>query len=213
VNESAELKEWLDRFAEFYKTLPENSHVVLFLVDKGISQKSPLDDTTFGVDREFGGEQRHKKILEEHFTKLRPRLESAWRSAHTADAVNHPTSCIASSLYAANKYLESYSHAKVQYRFFLVLVSDMMESCDEWGRPINLEKGTAELDHLRQVSLNLSELNRAIVVQVPNHFLVTPIESEAISAFWHSFFERASVKPQTLIYSSNFPMDLDFGGD
>ena len=211
LSETASLKEWLDGLAEFYMTLPENSRIVVFLVDKGISQKSPLEDMTFGVNPEFQGEERHKKQLADHFAELRPRLEAAWKSAHAAEAIKKPTSCIASSLYASNKYLASYAHAKTKYRFFLVLVSDMMESCDEWGKPINIEKGTAELDHLRQVTVDLSQVSRAVVVQVPNHFLVTPVESESISAFWHSFFEKAGVKPEALIYSSSFPMDLDFG--
>ncbi len=211
-NEVPALKELLDRLAEFYVTIPENSHVAVFLVDKGISQKPPLEDITFGVDQEFGGEERHGKELKEQFLKLRPRLEAAWNVAHNADAVKLPTSCIASSLYAANQYLERYAHDGERYRFFLVLVSDMMESCDEWSKPINLERGTGELDSLRQISMiDLSKLTRAVVVQVPNNFLVTPMESEALNASWHSVFERSGVKSEAIAYSSSFPIDFEFG--
>jgi hypothetical protein len=211
-NEESGLKDILDELSKFYMAMPENSQVAVFLVNKGISQKPPLESETFGVDRSFDGSKHHKEELKVSFSKLRSLLTDAWRSAHYDDAVKRPTSCIASSIYAADQYFEAYIHDDKKYRFFLVLVSDMMESCDEWPVRINLEKGTSELDNLRQVSMiELSKVAKTIVVQVPNHFLVTPIESKALSTSWHSVFERAGVKPRDLIYSTNFPSEFDFG--
>ena len=206
--EAAELSAWLDRLGRFYLAIPEDSSVALFLVGKGVAQKPPVVEQYFGVDTEFEGEKRHVQDLKSGWATIRSQLEASWKRAHQEGQVKLPSSCIISSLYAAKNYIARYSNAKSRYRFFLVVVSDMIESCDEWGRMVSVERGTAELDHLRGISVDLSAMDEVTVVQVPNHYLVTPVENDAINVFWRSFFERSKVKPQALTYSTSFPDDF-----
>lgn len=204
--EGEELKKWMEGLSNYLKRkLPQRSQVIVFVVGEGMVK--PPEVKYFEPRVEHGGEKKHKADVELYLQELTGRLEGAWRKAHEEAQVKIPASCIVSSLAAVERSLGVFPKSS---EVSLVLLSDMVESCDDWGGLISFERGAAEIEKLKRVKtgVTLSRLSRVTVVQLPSRFAMTPEEVRMIESFWKSFFvEKAKVPEDRLSYLPSFPVE------
>jgi len=207
--EHEKLKEWLGSLrAYFHKRITQKSRVAVFIVGRGMVQATP-ETREFKPKVKHGEEKKHQADVESYLQELTERLEQAWKDAHEEEQVKIPTSCIVSSLEAVENYLEGFE-GKGDYEFSLVLMSDMVESCDDGGNLVSFERGPAEIEKLQQVEADylLSFLSKALVVQLPSRIGMARRENKMIESSWRAFLvEKAKVPENKLSYLRNFPVE------
>lgn len=203
----------LDELKRLFSNLPENSRVVVRLIQRQATYATPLAESHFSFDPSFAGAETHRRRLEREFNEVvRPRLERAWEDAHAPEGVTTLSSCLVTALFVVGRELEAHSCSDQGVRCHLVVVSDMMEACNEWGRAVNLEKGPQGLDALRTLlpEIDLAALCSITVVQLGNPRVVLPREQAAIEDFWKGFLGKCSGGDGGLRYLARFPPDFDF---
>lgn len=203
-----ELNRWLDRFEDFYrKIIPQDSRVAIFVIGEAMAQAT-AEEKVFEFDPGINGGKQHAQALESHSKEVRQFLTSAWEIAHGEEQVRKPTSCILSSLLAVQRYLDRFSQAEGEFEFSLVILSDMIESCTDWGGLISLERGIAGLGRLGEVQseIDLARLSSVVVIQLPSRFGTTPLENQQIHSFWQSLLQEKGIPKERLFYLTDFPV-------
>lgn len=199
---------WMDKLKTYLQSIPQKATVAVFVMGEGMAQAIP-EEQYFAPNVEYGGEKKHGQAVEAYFQELTRKLEGAWETAHTDERIKVPTSCIVSSLVGVEKYLKRFPAEADNYEISLVLLSDMVESCGDWGTLISFERGLAEIEKMGTVEagVDLSRLANVIVIQLPSRFGMTPAENQRIGSFWESYLvEQANVPKDKLSYLSDFPV-------
>lgn len=208
-NEQETLKDWLTKLRLYLqKRITQKSTVSVFIVGQDMLQATS-EVREFEPRVEHGGEKKHRADVESYLQELTERLEKAWKEAHGEKQVKIPASCIVSSLDAVESYLEGFERVE-DYEVSLVLLSDMVESCDDGGSLISFERGKAEIEKLKQVEADysLSFLSRVIVVQLPSRIGRARTENKMIESSWEAFLvEKGHVPEERLSYLRNFPVE------
>lgn len=208
-SEGEKLKAWMDRLSGYLeKRVPQRSRVAVFTVGRDMLQATP-EVREFEPKVQYGGEKEHRAEVEAYLQGLVGSLEKAWATAHGEEWVKVPSSCILSSLDAVENYLKGFERPN-DYEFSLVLLSDMVESCDDGASLISFDRGAAEIDKLKQVEtdLSLSQLSRVIVVQLPSRVGRERSENRMIESSWKAFFVgKAGVPEDKLSYLRDFPVE------
>jgi hypothetical protein len=209
LGEREKLKDWLEKLQTYFeKRISQKSRVAVFIIANGMVQATP-EVKEFEPRVEHGGEKKHRAEVEAYLRGLTASLEAAWETAHKEEQVKISTSCIVSSLDAVESYLDGFSGEK-DYEFSLVLLSDMVESCDDGEGLISFERGSAEIDKLKQIEPDfaLSRLSRVVVVQLPSRVGMARAENKRIESFWKAFLvEKAHVPENRLSYLRDFPAE------
>lgn len=209
ADDIAGLSETLDEMRRLFLAVPENARVVVRLVRPGTLQSPPLFERYFQFETSFAGEETHASGVREAFDgELRPLLQAAWTDAHKPQAVTRLSSCLLTALFVVGREQSTYSCLSPQVHCHLLLISDMLEACQEWGEPINLERGPAELSRLENLEMekvDLSHLCSATVVQVPSPRVTMPGEVASIERFWGQRLVEFGLEESRLLYSLRFP--------
>lgn len=201
----------MNELRNFYVKIPENTWVSVLIVEPGMIHKSPIYDRFFEFRREFGGGNLHQNALEKSFDELWPKLRERWNTEQESQKSPKPTSCIFSALHAVQRHINAYSSSKGHYDFYLLVISDMLESCSEWGSLINFERSVGELQKVDTekitVNIDLSKIKKAIFIQVPHRKIVTPLENTQLEDFWKKFLSKVKIRSDNLYYGSRFPIN------
>ncbi|WP_029898041.1 hypothetical protein [Desulfohalovibrio reitneri] len=203
----------VERFEKFFLGLPERSRVVVWTVDQALCNARPACRAELGFDRSIGGAEQHRDKLSSLFAELEPDLMSAWDTQHSREKWTDPVSCLITSLHEAANRLHS-GDVPPGRSNTLVVVSDMLEACDEWGaedRTVNLERGLerarARLDwgEIDAYMAKLDVFDKIIIMRVPSHRVTDPGELARLKDFWERVLANAGADLNSVVYRTSFP--------
>lgn len=208
----------LNRLRSFLLTIPPGTRLLILSISLGVTQASYIYDKTFEPQRGVDYTSDHIAAVD---TELRTRilrlLNDEWEAAHQAPRVTQRTSCLLSALTKIDRRVEHWAKKK-DFRFYAVILSDMLESCDEWGAAIDLEPGRPRLDSAdlarikSQLRLTLSSFHRVAIVQVKHRNYTTPNDVGDLERFWRALLQQFGLKQELLYYEIDFP-DTSFWRD
>lgn len=214
LDDYQKLEATLDETQRLFLGLPENTRVVVRLIEPRALQSAPTAELLFRFDPGFGGQRIHVDHLERDYEAVvRPRLLQAWKETHESGRITELSSCVISTLFLVGRELGTYSCNSAAVSCYMVVISDMLEACNEWGAPINLERGPAELTELSELDISeidLSPLCSAIVVQVGSPRVTMPREIASIEDFWHKFLMDRGIRSERIVYGLRFPPEVHF---
>ncbi len=194
----------LDEFKNFYSLIPENTLVCSWIIKRKMFNESPTYRKEFFKDISYHGHKKHIDSLNKSSDFLIGIFKKFWEYSHTDSEINKPTSCLITSFYTAGKYLK-HRYLSDKYRCYLLLISDMLEACNEWEKTINFEKNLEEFHNLNP-PIDLSTLVKVIFIKVSNSLINTPLKDYQLENIWRNLLHnQLKVKKESFICMSDFP--------
>jgi hypothetical protein len=178
----------VDVIANLMGRIGENSQVIVWTVTTGAIADSHHDDLWVQFDPK-------KRLLDlSEVATFRQQLAATfkqrWDALH-GDAVHGriPRSCILTSLYQASRSLEDRQDTEA-FDTDLVIASDLLEACGDWGPPVNLERGLLAAKTLvpphGKTGISLAGVKRVWAVRANSPVVDTPLEAEHLRGLWTS---------------------------
>src|SRR3954467_2363661 len=126
-----ELRAALGHFLENPESIAEGTEIDVWIVGLGsLASSGPDLRKEFAFDGGALASAHPNKVKDWIKNGLSPMLEKSWRTAHATAAGSSARSCILTSLYRAATY---FGERHVQKSTILLVLSDFLEVCDEWG--------------------------------------------------------------------------------
>ena len=183
-------------------TLPTRTTLGMYMVGENNLQASSQFQGSLRPSGQGGGaaRKRHAKQLADSVTRL---AEVTWRQAHVGP--ERPASCILSAIRRARSTLAPQSSAASDSaRVSLVIISDMMEACDDFGR-INFERTLPEKLGALPDSVDLSAVEAVYVVKVPHSSVSDVVRDARINAVWTDLLTRWGVESSKIHIDTKMP--------
>ena len=181
--------------------ITENTVVAVWLLKQNMTvTPGPAIEMTFELDRRELDDGNHRRRVESWIKgSVKPVYLDAWTAAHADQKT--PATCIVTALYA----VVHHAAAKQARGRSILLVSDLVEVCSDWkGRPpINferqLEEGTltSEVSPLTPTaasSIDLSSLERVVILDTGSAYVTTPVDVEMLHTIWSSALMRLRLR-------------------
>jgi hypothetical protein len=194
----------LGQLLESPQSVPEGAEVDVWIVGLGSLANSGPD-----VHKEFTFAPNalataHPKNLKDWITKtLSPKLKESWHAAHSTAGASSPRSCILTSLYRAATYFNEHRDSKTTS---LVVISDFLEVCDEWGPKVNLEQQPATTIATSatqaQTAIQFKNTKSITAILLPSQQTQTPLKQIAVRNAWIDVFRRLASGTQTKVLTS-----------
>jgi len=194
----------VQEFRQAFLSIPGESTVALFIVDRGSRTRRPAYVSHFDFDLQ----PRHQDALAGSFIRVDSITRKAWNVSRGSDAQGR--SCLLSTLYATGEFAQAFSPRKPP-RKHLLIVSDMVEVCSERGMNTDLSSGRRRLFQSRGLalpSLDLSGLQSVVINRVPYRDLTSPSDVAELDFFWKSIFARFRVDPSVIHFGAMLPSPL-----
>lgn len=186
---AADLDSWLSELRAFYMTLPVRTCVNVFFVQRGRIGAGPDMRPCFAFDHSPRAPQRHRARLSQSSDSIAARYRSLWTHMHTPSQRSRSQSCLLSTVARAGELLPD---APSRARFYLIILSDMLEECNEW-RQLNLE-AAAEQQRIPRIDVRgLADLSQAsaVYVRIAYHSRVQAHTARTqLLQFWNSVFQQ-----------------------
>jgi hypothetical protein len=179
--------EWAHRVIDsLINRMGEGTHAIVWMVRTGaVAGAAPtLFEFPFDPHRRLSDvSEAAKKAKAEIWNTF----QQHGKAASAASRV--PQSCVLTSLYQLSQYLrERDDAAKVDTD--LVVASDLLEACSEWGTAINLERTllqeTTVLTPEVRKAVSLRTVKTTTLIRAPHRSVDTPGEAEHIRALWEN---------------------------
>ena len=187
-----ELRSSLGHLLESPRSIPEGTEVVVWIVGpESLANAGPdlRKEFTFAANAPASS---HMKNVKNWFDNtLSVRLDKSWQSAHEKGSGTTARSCILTSLYRAATYFTERPDSK---NTNLIILSDFLEVCNEWGAFVNLEQqpfatvGTS-LKKAQEL-IQFKNTNSIMGVLIPSKQTQTPMRQNDLKKTWVEVFRR-----------------------
>jgi hypothetical protein len=196
-----------DRLAEIAANIPPQSKVIVYPLLRDVQGAGPIIKTDLGSGRTMEQRQRLKVTRGRIYTRILDALNAAGQPANRKSDQLKQT-CIASALYeAAQQVKDSEKDESID----IILVSDMLESCDRslFGSRLDFEQASIESSVLQRAAHLKDEekvdLHGARVTVIRpasgvSHPTVARPDPEVVRRFW-----------ETVLKQCNVAADVNFG--
>jgi hypothetical protein len=120
--------------------------------------------------------------------RLHTRFTQHWDAVHQgASGVKVPRSCILTSLYQVSRYLKDNGDLG-RVDTDLVIASDLLEACADWGTLVNLERDLLQsktvLTQEAKAAISLTGVRGTWAVRANSQVADTPSEVERLTELW-----------------------------
>jgi len=213
--EKEKLEALLRDFRNFCtRGLKTDTKVVLFFVDtETVFSRPPVEEKLVGdVSTEWQRKQREE--INRLADKLISEIRRKWQEVHAAP--ERPRTCIASTMARVREYARSRSTAIDE--IWIVMVSDLLEVCGEWGKDINMEKDIRDISALREVLqrekvfFHFGSLRELVIIQVENEMIGSPLDNRTLRSGWLELFKAVGIEERVIRVATDFPRELESGG-
>lgn len=193
--------QWVDGVLDqLQAVIPEDSEMPVWFVDQDLVAKSGPVLLNFPFDDRQKTRKRHEAKVIEDFGKLKKEYQARWEAAHTSQGTKVPTSCLFTTLQQLSRYLRE--RTDDQRRTYLVVASDLLEACSEWGAKVNLENQSAAnfvLPDSAKSSIDLSRIVATVVIVARSPRISTPAAEDALTKRWTEVFHELKAENVWLV--------------
>lgn len=179
----------------FVQSLPQRSSVAIYLVQEHMVQVRPLLRASFPIQTKISADEDHRRLVSRFSDTAAVAFRSEWAKAHSGGRIKQATSCILSTLYVAERRAKTLDPMSVHVVY---LISDLVESCDDWGPKIRFERGlsdTLRIDRMELKRLRVGKLDSLRVYTVENASYMTPRSRQRLEDWWETVFADVGISP------------------
>lgn len=200
VHLAADTSSWrkfLPTIRELYYSAPAGSCVsVIFVRKRAFRDGADHPANCFVAGRTSGAPKARLDSIATAWQTVQTELLAAWRQSNTPEGKRDATSCIITAMDRAARELHSGDYALRK----VVVISDFLEVCDDWG-DLNLERRIPpRTDLLNYPRPNLIELDSLIMIQLLHaEHVVTKDRADELAAFWRGALHQWGVDSATVI--------------
>ena len=201
-------RDWLGLgFKHLAAQIPEDSEVVVFTVDSGMIAGTPPSVYKFDFIDNAANESLHHGLVETAFQTAAGEYEDLWDKFHNVRVARQPRSCILTALSQARRYLEEHNQSDKRVTD-LVLASDLLEVCDEWGATTNLEQRLMSTSALwigdSTARFTLRDINHVYVVRALHPLINKPAMLDQVNSIWSKTLQDIGLSAKQFYIGESF---------
>lgn len=197
---SVVIRQVFEPLKKFVRELPRNTTVDFYIVAQDGMNRPPDEHATLPFVGRESNDRRHQGRAKEVAERLSAAGMESWAAAR--QRLQHPASCILSTLRRTRASLEQAAVARE--RVAIVLVSDLLEVCDDFGS-FNFEKAVPDSFGRLPDRVDLSPVDAIHIVELEHPRISDVNAATRLDSAWVRLVRSWGAPAEDISLRSTYP--------